>query len=262
MTRNLKQRRERLLASGEAAANKVAQLELKATQDLACIRGVDIGAALLPRALAKLGLAPLPAGAGGTRPPRRRPGEAAVGAQETGGGGSSEEGDKPDAGSDGASDEADVANGAVGPVRDGATPVAAPVPLAPEVEALVARMLGHSALKAAIESMDDAVTQRRRERLAVAEGRPQPRKPKPGAPRAGEDHVMPTVNHRASRTIFLSSLSGEAEEIFFPDSDDDGDGGDGEVRPRDPCACNRGERWWVLGPCRSTTCAAPVTDDD
>ena len=83
---------------------------------------------------------------------------------------------------------------------------------------VVARIMQHAAMLKGIESLDELVTQRRREQLALSEGRPLP--PKKKANQSAKETKSPgnetamrrvvKVNHRNSRTTFLSSLSGDA----------------------------------------------------
>ena len=219
VTRTLKQRRERILKQGAGDQQaKVAELEAKATEDLARIRKLDLRDAILPQALAKLGLKPLDASdigrkkifrGGKPEAPKQAKEKVAmsnIGDSDDESGSSSEE----------PSEGATTCSDAATPVMDSA------------MEALVGRMLKHTSLVNAIESMDERVTQRRREKLAIAEGQPVPRKPK--VAKQAVDAVYggtsdgPSVNHRNSRTTFLTSLSGNAEEdAMTPDSDDEGD---------------------------------------
>jgi hypothetical protein len=237
VTRNLKKCRERWLAAGASDEAKVAQVELKATQDLARIRGINVRTILVPRALGKRGLAPLAEGDRGTRPLKKHLLRAkerakAPAASSEGAGGDADK--ISDASSESPSDNegaADTAaDGPEGCAKAAEAAEAAESTFSPDVEALLGRMMGHAAMRGAVESMDEAVTQRRREKLAVAEGRPLPRKQKlsDDAPAksmsGGASYERPVVNHRAARTTFLTSLSGDVEDdIFSPGSDDDDD---------------------------------------
>lgn len=82
----------------------------------------------------------------------------------------------------------------------------------------------HSSMQKAIDSMDDLLTERRREQLALFEGQaPPPRVKKSteaNARKVCSSSGAPVVNHRSSRTVFLGSLSGGIEEVLL-DSDSD-----------------------------------------
>jgi hypothetical protein len=221
IARSLKQRREKLLAAkdadADATAAKVAALEASSAADLARVKGLGVWAVLLPRALSKLGLdaalleTTKKSGKGGQRE-----------APPVGGTAVEEEGDSSDSkGNEGVRDEAVAGN-----MNDEPRLPEAAAPEDPIIEALVSRLLNHAAMKAAVESMNPMVTLRRREKLAKAEGRHFSKKDK-GAPEPGaafSTAAAPAVNHRAARTTFLSSLSGDppAEESGGSDDDDDG----------------------------------------
>mmetsp|Transcript_2726 Transcript_2726/g.5692 ORF Transcript_2726/g.5692 Transcript_2726/m.5692 type:complete len:395 (+) Transcript_2726:91-1275(+) len=193
--RNLKQRRLRIIERSQenvtVTKDAVEKMESKAASDISRVRTLDIKKYILPRALNKLGLVPLP--------------DLVVDS------GDIEEESKPTASGDG-DFEIDVG-----------------------MEALMERILNHAAMRGAIESMDDQVTHRRREKLAEAEGKPRPKKKAKqisctttGEKQSSEPSVfggskVQSVDHRAARTVFLSSLSGDQDfdEVLSGDSDNE-----------------------------------------
>lgn len=233
ITRNLKQRREKLLAVKDGDAKdtsaKVAALEATCVADLARVKGLDVKEVLLPRALAKLGLDATLL-------------EATKESDKEKDKGVSSSGDKSvDVDSKSSKSAVHNISGVSDsePVQEGGqsheeTAVAAPLDSA--TEALVARLLNHTAMKAAIESMNPAVTLRRCEKLAKAEGRRFSKKEMaaPDSSAGISAGAAPAVNHRAARTTFLTSLSGDApaEDSDASDDDDDEYGAAPQVKNR------------------------------
>jgi hypothetical protein len=104
------------------------------------------------------------------------------------------------------------------------------------VKLLVEKLLKHGAMVAALASLNEDVTFRRREKLALFEGRPitsrkQEKKKKKQSKSEGmySYAAAPEVNHRSARTTFLTSLSGADYEmgedgVGGGDSSDDEEG--------------------------------------
>jgi hypothetical protein len=228
ITRNLKQRREKLLAAKDSdtkdSAAKVEALEASCVADLARVKGLDVKAVLLPRALAKLGLdATLLEAAKGTNGEQGDQRNSSSGEEATGKG-------RIRSNSNG-NDNSGTSHRE--PMEDGnhSHEEAAVAPLDSATEALVFRLLNHTAMKAAIESMNPAVTLRRCEKLAKAEGRRFSKKEMatPDSSAGFSTAAAPAVNHRAARTTFLTSLSGDAPAEDSDASGDDDEYGSGAV---------------------------------